>query len=119
MMQVNKMKTIYKDHNDVSVNCELEGHVYGVYVNNKFESNIPVGLQRLQFQNGPIKEVGINGIQNEHLIAILIDRLKFLNNKFPCRENSIAITKLEESLMWLEKRTQDRIQRNVEGENKL
>ena len=34
---------------------------------------------------------------------------------FACRENSIAITKLEEALLWLNKRTQDRIARNVEG----
>jgi hypothetical protein len=40
-----------------------------------------------------------------------------LNGKFPCRENSIAITKLEEALMWLNKRTADRVKRGVEGKN--
>ena len=45
-----------------------------------------------------------DGTTNEELLAILIDRLQFLNAKQPCRENSIVITKLEESLMWLNKR---------------
>lgn len=34
---------------------------------------------------------------------------------FPCRENAIVITNLETSLLWLEKRTRDRMARNVEG----
>lgn len=41
----------------------------------------------------------------------------YLQSKFPCRENSIVITKLEESLIWLNKRTNDRISRNVKGTN--
>lgn len=70
----------------------------------------------IQFQNGAILESGINGCQNEDLIEIVLDRLRdFQNGKFPCRENAIAITKLEEALMWLDKRTLDRKKRNVEG----
>lgn len=56
-----------------------------------------------------------DGTTNEELLEILIDRLSFLNGKFPCRENSCAITHLEEALMWLEKRTKDREKRAVEG----
>ena len=56
-----------------------------------------------------------DGTTNEEVLKVLIDRLQYLNGKFPCRENAIAITKLEESLMWLNKRTSDRITRNVEG----
>jgi hypothetical protein len=41
-----------------------------------------------------------------------------LNKNFPCRENSIAITRLEEALMWLDKRTANRDARGVEGFNK-
>jgi hypothetical protein len=72
------------------------------------------------FQNGPIKEFGVNGCHNEDLIAIVIDRLQgFQSGDFKCRENAIALTKLEEALMWLRKRTQDRIDRGVEGTNQL
>lgn len=35
----------------------------------------------------------------------------------PCRENSIAVTKLDEALMWLKKRKEDRTARGVEGTN--
>ena len=71
----------------------------------------------LHFQQGPVKEVGVNGIQNEQLIAVLVHRLGVLNRAFPCRVNSLAITKLEEALLWLEKRTADRKARGVEGTN--
>jgi hypothetical protein len=56
-----------------------------------------------------------NGTTNEEVLEVLIDRIMYLQNKFPCRENSIVITNLQESLMWLEKRTSDRKKRNVEG----
>lgn len=72
----------------------------------------------IQFQDGPIKDYGVNGCHNEDLIAIVIDRLQhFQGGEWRCRENAIAITKLEETLMWLNKRTQDQINRGVEGTN--
>lgn len=73
-------------------------------------------IYRLSFQNGPIKEAGVNGITHEALLAILIDRLRgFQEGKFRCRENAIALTHLEEGLMWLQRRTVERIRRGVEG----
>lgn len=62
----------------------------------------------------------VDGTTNEEVLRALIHRLNFLNKewmggKFACRENSLAITKLEEALMWLEKRTSDRVTREVEG----
>lgn len=56
-----------------------------------------------------------NGTTNEEVLKVLIDRLSNLQAKFPCRENAIVITKLEECLMWLEKRTANRVARGVEG----
>lgn len=41
--------------------------------------------------------------------------LQGLNEKIPCRENSLAITKLEEALHWLEARTKNRKAAGVEG----
>lgn len=77
-------------------------------------------IGRVVFQNGPIKEVGINGVMNEDLIVMILDRLNgFQESQFKCRENSIAITKLEEALLWLNKRTLDRECRNVEGTHKV
>lgn len=73
-------------------------------------------LAEVHFQEGPIKEAGVNGVMNEDLIAMVITRLEHFNQSdFRCRENSMAITKLEEALLWLRKRTMGREQRGVEG----
>lgn len=58
-----------------------------------------------------------DGTTNEEVLKMLINRMYFLQNSFPCKENAIVITNLEESLMWLDKRTADRVKRNVEGKN--
>lgn len=77
-----------------------------------------VAIQEIHFQEGPIKEHGVNGIVNEDLIAMVICRLEHFNqSEFRCRENSMAITKLEEALLWLRKRTIGRENRGVEGTN--
>jgi hypothetical protein len=69
-------------------------------------------------QNGPIKEKGVNGCQVDTVIEAAKVILEGLNKKFPCRENAVAITKLDEALMWLAKRTADRAKRGVEGLSK-
>ena len=72
----------------------------------------------VHFQNGPIQEFGVNGCHNEDLLAIVIDRLRGFNSgEFRCRENALALTKLEEALHWLNARTEDRQNRGVEGLN--
>ena len=70
----------------------------------------------IQFQKGPIGEKGINGISQEALLAICIDRLQcFQKGDFACRENAIALTKMEEAMHWLHHRTRARVDRGVEG----
>jgi len=72
--------------------------------------------QVVKFQKGPIKECGVNGVANEDLLLMVITRLQqFQNSPYACRENALALTKLEEAVMWLRKRTLDREARNVEG----
>lgn len=66
-------------------------------------------------QNGPVKEAGVNGCQVDTIIEAAKAILQGLNTRFPCRENSAAITKLDEALHWLQHRTRDRELRNVEG----
>ena len=66
----------------------------------------------------PVSEGGdLNRCQLVDLITTGVEILKYLNNKFPCRENAISITKFEEGLMWQKKRTEDREARGVEGKN--
>lgn len=70
----------------------------------------------IRFQNGPILESGVNGVSNEALLAIVEDRLQgFQSGPYACRENAVALTKIQEAMMWLQKRTRDRLARGVEG----
>lgn len=68
------------------------------------------------FQNGPINEVGVNGVTQEALLAIVADRLRsFQAGPYACRENALALTKIEEAQHWLLSRTRGRMARGVEG----
>jgi len=70
----------------------------------------------ISFQNGPVAEAGVNGVTHEALLAILVDRLEhFQRGAYACRENAIALTKLQEAQHWLHHRTLARMQRGVEG----
>ena len=70
----------------------------------------------ITFQEGPIQEVGINGAGIEDVIDVLVERLRGFNEgPTRCRENSLAITHLEEARNWLTRRTILRIQQGVEG----
>lgn len=70
------------------------------------------------FQNGPIKDVGVNGITHEALMAIVADRLRsFQKGPFACKENEQALLHVEEALHWLQARTLERLRRGVEGKN--
>ena len=72
----------------------------------------------VDFQKGPVKENGVDGCFMEDLLAIVIDRLEgFQSGDFRCRENALALTKIQEAMHWLNHRTQDRQNRGVEGKN--
>ncbi len=73
-------------------------------------------MTHVVFQNGPIKEFGVNGITHEALIAIVIDRMRsFQAGQFACQANADALTALESALFHLQTRTRERIARGVEG----
>ena len=75
-----------------------------------------VDMVSFKLMTKPASEGGEGG-QWTDMVEVGIHMLKYLNAKFPCRENAITITKLEEALMWQKKRTEDRQNRNVEGKN--
>ncbi len=95
-------------------------HVYRVMPVGSVTGNDKLPLCEIGFQNGPIKEFGVNGVMNEDLIAIVIDRMRgFQSGDYACRDNALALTKLEEALMWLRNRTNEREARGVEGTNTI
>lgn len=69
-------------------------------------------------QNGPIAEVGVNGVTHEALLAILIDHLEsFQSGPYACPENQGALHHLVEARNCLHVRTKERMLRGVEGMN--
>jgi hypothetical protein len=59
----------------------------------------PVTLAHIRFENGPV-----NGVTDEALLAIVIDRLRGIQGgPLKGRENAIALTHIEEALMWLQR----------------
>lgn len=92
------------------------GHKYEL---ESFEGGPPQALQFIEkagSQSGELKTVH-DGTTNEEVLRVLIDRLNFLQNRFPCRENAIATTHIETALLWLEQRTKNRKERGVEGKH--
>ena len=71
----------------------------------------------IQFQEGARKNPeAITGVLDVDLLEIVRDRIKgFQSGEFSSRENACALTHIEEALMWLNRRTEDRIERNVLG----
>jgi len=68
-------------------------------------------------QSDPVGEVGINGVQALDMLKYTKCLFESLNEAFPCRENALTITKIEEAIHWQDARTKDRKQRLVEGKN--
>ena len=73
-------------------------------------------LGRINLQNGNFAEFGHNGIFTEHLLIIARDCLeRFNTSKYACQENTLAINNINHALMWLNKRTTERVKRGVYG----
>lgn len=90
-------------------------HIYDI----KCDNNGYIGTNRIMFQNGARKDPNsTHGILDTDLLEIVRDRLKgFQSGEFTTRENACALTHIEEALMWMNRRVEDRIERNVLGTN--
>lgn len=75
----------------------------------------------IQFQNGARKlPDSIHGVLDTDLLEIVRHRLQcFQAGEFASRENAIALTHIEEALMWFNRRVEDRIERSVLGTNNV
>lgn len=96
-----------------------EGHVYELenFENKTASGQILKFIEKQPKNGGSLGELEtvMDGTTNEEVLKALIHRCGCLAAKFPSRETAIAITNMEQALMWLEKRTRDRLARNVEG----
>lgn len=95
-------------------------HKYGIQSNETDLNGTHIFLGEIQFQKGPRKEENSQyGVIDTDLLEIVRDRLKsFQVGPFSSRENACALTHIEEALMWLNRRVEDRIERSVLGRNK-
>lgn len=118
------VKQVYKDAKGLTVSVrsglvtdvvgvnplvDADAHVYD------FTDGDGKFLGMVIHQMGPIPAHGVNGVTTEAVLAMEIDRIKKLNDRFPCTENEQAIAHMEGALAILEERTARRIARDVEG----
>lgn len=116
-----KLSTIQKRENlnEVFVADEKgnggANHKYAIVINNEENTDI----NYIQFQDGARKlEDSKHGIIDTDLLEIVRHRLQcFQEGPFATRDNAIALTHIEEALMWMNRRVEDRIERQVLGTN--
>ncbi len=94
-------------------------HEYDIYPATGSEADAEP-LLCIRFQHGARKEPdSIHGVLDTDLLEIVRDRLRgFQSGPFACRENACALTHIEEALMWMNRRVEDRIERDVLGTEK-
>ncbi len=75
----------------------------------------------INFQNGARNMEGsIDGILDTDLLEIVRHRLQcFQLGEYSTRENEMALNHIEEALMWLNMRVENRIERGILGVNKM
>lgn len=118
---MNKLNTIQKREklNEVyAVGEKGNGgayHSYEITYDSKGDGYI--SNHRIDFQNGARKVNGsTNGVLDTDLLEIVRHRLQcFQEGEYATRENATALTHIEEALMWMNRRVEDRIERNVLG----
>ena len=71
----------------------------------------------VKFQTGGTATNEKNGIFIEDLLILADAKLNQFQKEFPCRENALAITAIEEAILWLIARKADREYRNVYGKD--
>lgn len=96
-------------------------HKYAIMwpvVNNSLLNQTGMSYQGgvINFQYGPIKEVGTNGFTHEVLLAIVAHRLEcFQAGPYACEENANALAHVLDALRILKERTRNHLARGVEG----
>ncbi|NFE85869.1 ABC transporter ATPase [Clostridium botulinum] len=119
MKELSTIQKREKLNNIYSVDEEGPGGAHHEYWIEWEEKENKHGRLEIKFQKGARKEENSqHGIIDTDLLEIVRDRLKsFQAGPFSSRENACALTHIEEALMWMNRRVEDRIERNVLGRN--
>ena len=76
-------------------------------------------LSFIEFQKGPIKEVGVNGCQVDTLIHAVYTIISVFQDSHPCVQNEAALEHFNKGLQALDHRKRERESRGVEGTNQV
>lgn len=117
-----KLSTIQKRENLNTVKLLGEKGNGGAFHNYSIEfGNEQSNHVTITFQNGARSlEDSRHGVLDTDLLEIVRHRLQcFQDGEFKTRENAIALTHVEEALLWMNKRVEDRIERKVLGTNQV
>lgn len=126
MENFRELDTIQKNHNlnyvaslDAPHDVNKGHHNYGIF--RKRHEGVSELISTVRFQNGPRNVEGSSeGVLDVDLLEIVRDRLKsFQEGPYATRENAIALTHIEEALLWTNKRVEDRAAKNTLGTNKI
>lgn len=92
-------------------------HDYLVVMNGTGDGDTLAKAAEICFQKGARKDPEArHGVLDNDLLEIVRDRLRaFQSGDFACHENEMALIHLEESLMWMNRRVEDRAEREVLG----
>jgi len=84
-------------------------------LNFKHDADDTLRFQPVVFYEKDAEGNEVNGTTLEEMLRVSIQRLEQLNGRFPCVENEDALMHMNEALKQLNKRTEDRMKRGVEG----
>lgn len=70
----------------------------------------------IKWQDGTVKDAGVNGLQVADVLRAAKKRLIKLNDENPCKENRLTIVSIDNALNYQDMRDHDRAERNVDGE---
>lgn len=92
-------------------------HDYVILFNDTDNGNCAKLTDSIRFQKGARKDPEArHGVLDNDLLEIVRDRLTaFQAGDYPCHENEMALMHIEEALMWMNRRAEDRAERNVLG----
>jgi hypothetical protein len=119
-----RLNTIQKRNNlNEVVRVDKKGpgggfHTYRVYAPGMLPGGEDaVRITEINFQKGPRNSSdSVRGVLDGDLLEIVRDRLSaFQQGEYATRENEMALNHIEEALMWINKRAEDRAERNVLG----
>lgn len=74
----------------------------------------------IQFQSGPVREYGVNGVQVEDILEVLAKRLEgFQEGSFQNDYNDSALRNIRAAIGCMHARTAERVERGVEGKDEV